>query len=70
MPFVDAAILGNKEDPYKVLEKIKPDIICLGYDQISYTENLKKELEKRNIKAEIKRIGPYKQHRYKSSKFK
>ena len=67
---VDKAILGNKEDPYKIIEEIKPGAICLGYDQNSFSKNLKQELEKRNVKAEIRRLGSYKEHIYKSSKLR
>ncbi len=65
---VDLAVLGNKEDPYKVIEEQKPDIICLGYDQNSYSEGLSEELEKRGVKAEIIRLNPHNEHVYKSSK--
>ena len=65
---VNKAILGDKEDKYKVIEEFKPDIICLGYDQKIFVNKLKDELKKRNIKADIIRIGPYKEHIYKSSK--
>lgn len=64
---VDEAILGNKDDKYSIIEDIKPDMICLGYDQVSFTDRLEKELEKRGIKAEIIRLKPYKEHIYKSS---
>ena len=68
---VDKAVLGDIEDQYKVLEKYKPDIICLGYDQKSFiTENLEKEIEKRGIKTKIVNIGPYREDIYKSSKMK
>lgn len=68
VPEVDLAILGDKEDPYKIIEEQKPDVICLGYDQNSYTKNLKDELNKRGVKAEIIRLKPYNEHKYKSSK--
>jgi len=69
--FVDEAVLGNEDDILKVLECYKPNIICLGYDQKTIDEkNLKKELEKRNIKAKIARCKPYKPEVYKSSKMK
>ena len=70
IPEVDLALLGDKEDPYKVLEEQKPDVICLGYDQDSYTENLEEELKKRGIKAEIVRLKPYMPEKFKSSKIR
>ncbi|MBW2993543.1 adenylyltransferase/cytidyltransferase family protein [Candidatus Woesearchaeota archaeon] len=63
--YVDNAILGNKTDKYAIIKKIKPDIICLGYDQNSFTEDLKKHFKKKII-----RLKSYKPHIYKSSKIK
>jgi len=65
---VDLALLGDKEDPYKVLEEQKPDVIGIGYDQNSYVEGLEDELEKRGIKAEIVKLNSYMPEKYKSSK--
>ncbi len=70
VPEVDLALLGDKEDPYKVIEEQKPDVICIGYDQDSYTENLEEELKKRGINAEIVILNPYMPEKYKSSKIK
>ena len=66
--FVDEAVLGDKEDVFEVLEKFKPDIICLGYDQKS--GNLEEELKKRGLKADIVRAKPFEPEIYKSSKLK
>lgn len=70
MPMVDKAVLGYEKDPYEIIEEINPDIICLGYDQDSYSENLKEKLAERGINPEIIRLGPYKEDIYKSSKLK
>src|SRR3989338_5698620 len=71
LDFVDEAVLGNKDDILEVLEKYKPDIICLGYDQKTIDENkLKEELEKRDLKAEIVRCKAFNPDVYKSSKLK
>ena len=70
MPMVDKAVLGYEKDPYEIIEEINPDIICLGYDQDSYSENLKEKLAERGMNPEIIRLGPYKEGIYKSSKLK
>ncbi|MFX0090874.1 MAG: adenylyltransferase/cytidyltransferase family protein, partial [Candidatus Hodarchaeota archaeon] len=45
---VDKAVLGNEgEDKFSIIEKIRPDMIVLGYDQWITAEELKKKLEKR-----------------------
>ena len=60
--YADKAVLGYIKDKYKVIKNLKPDIICLGYDQKSFVKDLRK------FKIKIKRAKPYKEHRYKSSK--
>lgn len=64
------AILGYKTDKYKIIEKYKPDIIGLGYDQDSFTKDLRKQLKKRKLKIKIIRLKSYKPHKYKSSLLK
>tara|TARA_B100000315_G_C14071504_1_gene360773 strand:+ start:54 stop:500 length:447 start_codon:yes stop_codon:yes gene_type:complete len=67
---VKEVVLGNLEDKYKIIEDIKPDVICLGYDQLFFTENLEEELKKRNINSKIIKLNPYKEDVYKSSKLR
>ena len=67
---VNRAVLGNLKDPYKIIERIHPDVICIGYDQNSITKNLKSELKKRHLKPKIVKLKPYKPEQYKSSRFK
>ena len=68
LKIVDKAGLGNQGSIFDIIEDIKPDIICLGYDQKVQKQQLEDELKKRGIKAEVIRIGPYMPHVYKSSK--
>jgi FAD synthetase len=57
---VDKAILGyERTDKLKIVEKIKPDIIILGYDQPWDEKNLKEELKKRGLKTQILRLKGY-----------
>ena len=56
---VDEAYLGSEIDMFKVVEKIKPDIITIGSDQNYDISDLKKELLKRNIQVEIVKIRGY-----------
>jgi FAD synthetase len=64
---VNEAHLGNQRSYYKKIKETKPQIICLGYDQTSFTENLEKEIEKFKMKIEIVRLKPYQPKKYKSS---
>lgn len=53
LPFVDEVILGNTGDKLAVIEQTKPDTICIGYDQNSFTKNLKEKLKERGLEPEI-----------------
>ncbi len=66
LKIADKVILGSLEDPYKCLDE-KPDIICLGYDQKFFIENLEKELKKRKLKTRVERLAPFHPEKYKSS---
>lgn len=64
---VDEARLGYGEDPYEVVREIKPDVICLGYDQESFTKDLPKEIKKSGLKTKIFRMKPYHPEKYHST---
>ena len=68
IPMVDEAHLGNVGDKLSIIETIKPDIICLGYDQEHFTHHLKEKLAKRGLFPDIIRITiAHKPEEYKTS---
>ncbi|MBI4452102.1 FAD synthase [Candidatus Woesearchaeota archaeon] len=70
LEIVNEAVLGNKGNIFNIIEEIKPDVICLGYDQKVQKQELEDELKKRGIKADVIRIGAYMPNVYKSSKMR
>ncbi len=65
---VDEAVLGDPDDMYAVLDRFKPAVICLGYDQTVFIKALPFELAKRNLlSTQIVRANPFKPEEYKSS---
>ena len=56
---VDEAYLGSESDMFKIVKKISPDIITIGSDQKYDIADLKKQLLKRNINAEVVKIEGY-----------
>ena len=70
LKIVDEAVLGRHGSIFDIIEEIKPDFICLGYDQKVQKEQLEEELNKRGIKAEVIRISGYMTNVYKSSKLR
>ncbi|MEK6884512.1 MAG: adenylyltransferase/cytidyltransferase family protein [Nanoarchaeota archaeon] len=71
---VDYARLGNEGiSKYEVIRELKPDVICLGYDQVLgydkvyFTDVLKKKIKGMGLKIKIKRLKPYKPDQFHSS---
>jgi FAD synthetase len=57
---VDEAILGLEDFSIdKVLEKIKPDVIAVGHDQDGIEKEVLKEIEEKNFKIQVAKIGRF-----------
>lgn len=57
---VDAAILGVEGDIYETLEKVRPDVVALGYDQHHLESEIEAEARKRGFEVKVVRLGsPY-----------
>ena len=63
---INEARLGYEDNPYGIIEEIAPDVICLGYDQKTFTENLPKELEKMSLSTKIYKMKPFQPEKYHS----
>lgn len=72
LKLADKLLLGQQKNKFKIIKKIKPEIICLGYDQKITRGELTCALKKFKIKAKIYRLKAYRPKQYKSSilKFK
>src|SRR3989344_5441587 len=69
-PNVDFARLGNDQEgisKYEVIRELKPDIICLGYDQNAFTEKLEEQIKGMGLNIKVFRLKAYKPEIYKSS---
>jgi FAD synthetase len=57
---VDEAVLGYENlDIGEVIEKIKPDVIALGYDQAEMEREVKDYVDRRKLPVQIVRIGKF-----------
>ncbi len=66
--FADKVLLGEKKVTYRLIKKLNPDVICVGYDQRPSISHARKILRKlRMKKISLKRMKPYKPSLYKSS---
>lgn len=67
----ESVVLGNIGNKYLLIKKYKPEVICLGYDQKFFIDNLKSGLSKLGLeRTRIIRLRSYKPNIYKSSKLK
>jgi len=66
----DKVVLGSSKNKYAVIEKYKPDVIALGYDQKVNSRELEKKLKEFKLDAKIVRLKSYKPEIYKSSKLR
>ena len=57
---VDEAILGWKDFSIeKVIDRINPDVIAIGYDQDGIENEVKKAIRENNVKIKIAKIGRF-----------
>ena len=66
-PGIDEARLGYEDDQYRVIFEVKPDVICLGYDQRAFVDKLAEKIEKSGLHTKIYRMKPYQPGKYHSS---
>lgn len=64
---VDEAVLGYPDDKYRIIEEHQPDVICLGYDQEAFSDDLDIELTRRGVATTVVRCQPYIPDTYKST---
>lgn len=66
--FSDQVIPGSKSNPMKWIEQLKPDIICLWYDQRwPFVEKLEWEIKNVGLTTQIIRIAAFHPETFKSS---
>jgi FAD synthetase len=57
---VDEAILGFEDFSIEeVIEKIKPDVIAVGYDQDGIEQEVLESLEEKKVNVQVARIGRF-----------
>ncbi|HAZ28517.1 MAG TPA: FAD synthase [Candidatus Magasanikbacteria bacterium] len=66
----DEVVLGDKNDPYKIISHIKPDIIALGYDQKVFVDKLVHAISDFKLEIRIVRLSAWKPEKFKTSKIR
>jgi FAD synthetase len=65
---VDEAVLGFEEfDIGDVIERIKPDVVALGYDQVDMEKRVQKYVDKHKLSVTVVRIGKFEEDALDSS---
>ena len=65
---VDAAVLGLEEfDIGDVIERVKPDVIALGYDQVDMERRVREYVNKYGLNVEVVRLGKFENDELSSS---
>ncbi|RLI42389.1 FAD synthase [Candidatus Bathyarchaeota archaeon] len=65
---VDEAVLGFEDFSIeKVIERIKPDVIAVGYDQKGIEQTVRNYVEKRGLDIRVVRIGKFSEDELDSS---
>jgi FAD synthetase len=65
---VDQAVLGFENfDIADVIERIKPDIIALGYDQTEMTQQVQEYIDKHHLRIKVAKIGKFEEDKLDSS---
>ncbi|HBV58194.1 MAG TPA: FAD synthase [Candidatus Magasanikbacteria bacterium] len=67
--WANKVFLGDKKKYFKIIKKIKPDIICLGYDQKFFIKDLRQMMVEWGLKIKIIRLSSFHPKKYKSSKY-
>lgn len=69
LPFATLVILGDsKQGAYDVVKKYKPEVICFGYDQQIFLQDLRKKMRDSLVpRAKLIRLRAYKPKRLHSS---
>jgi FAD synthetase len=54
---VDLAIMGGHGSIYDTMERVRPDIVAIGYDQRHDAEEITREGSSRGLNLRVKRLG-------------
>jgi FAD synthetase len=65
---VDAAVLGIEDfDVGEVIERVKPDVIALGYDQVDMERRVREYVNRHGLNVDVVRLGKFENDELSSS---
>jgi len=63
---INKVVLSGAKNYLPHIKKESPDFIALGYDQVEYVKDLKKDLKKAGLETKVVRMKPYKEKIHKN----
>lgn len=68
---VDAATLADEEQgSYGALSREKPDLVCLGHDQVELERDLRAWLRRNGVRIAVRRLGAHRRERHSSTAYR
>lgn len=67
LAIIDKAVLGVETNFYVQIKSLKPDVICLGYDQWAKETEVRDQLKKVGLRTRVVRLKPFKEKKAKST---
>jgi FAD synthetase len=57
---VDVAVLGIEDfDVGEVIERVKPDVVALGYDQVNMERRVREYVNRHRLNVDVVRVGKF-----------
>lgn len=56
---VDQAILGDEEDQFATVERVRPDVIALGHDDYHSADAVREECKRRGLDVRVVRVSEH-----------
>lgn len=68
---VDKVLLGDSQDLFSAIKKLKPTVIALGYDQATMQKQfIIDKLKELSIECKVVRLRAFKEHKHKATRLK
>lgn len=64
---VDEAIAGDGAGEWTMIEKIRPDVICIGHDQDAERSKAAAQIGRLSVRPEMVRVRAFERERYSTS---
>jgi len=67
---IDRVVMGDTDNAYRIIKRVRPRVIALGYDQTAFVDRLEEQLKEFKLPAKIVRLKPHRENKHKTHKIK